>query len=96
MERTIAKQAEAERERRAVIIKAEGEVAAAENMSKAAKTLSQVTGALHLRTLQSINDLSSDQSNTVIFAMPLEILRAFESWNKRVEVDIEQKEKKEQ
>lgn len=78
MERTIAKQAEAERERRAVVIKAEGEVAAAENMAKAAHTLSSQTGALHLRTLQSLNDLSSDQSNTVIFAVPLEILRAFE------------------
>jgi len=78
MERTIAKQAEAERERRAVIIKAEGEVAAAENMAKAARILSASTGALHLRTLQSVNDLSSDQSNTVIFALPLEVLRAFE------------------
>lgn len=78
MERTIAKQAEAERERRAVIIKAEGEVAAAENMAKAAQMLSSSTGALHLRTLQSLNDLSSDQSNTVVFAVPLEVLRAFE------------------
>jgi regulator of protease activity HflC (stomatin/prohibitin superfamily) len=81
MERTIAKQAEAEREKRAVIIKAEGEVASAENMSKAATILSGTTGALHLRTLQSLNDLSSDQSNTVIFALPLEILRAFEKYN---------------
>jgi regulator of protease activity HflC (stomatin/prohibitin superfamily) len=81
MERTIAKQAEAEREKRAVIIKAEGEVAAAQNMSEAAKMLSGTTGALHLRTLQSLNDLSSDQSNTVIFALPLEILRAFEKYN---------------
>jgi regulator of protease activity HflC (stomatin/prohibitin superfamily) len=78
MERTIAKQAEAERERRAVIIKAEGEVAAAENMAKAAGILASSTGALHLRTLQSINDMSSDQSNTVVFAVPLEVLRAFE------------------
>ena len=81
MERTIAKQAEAERERRAVIIKAQGEVAAAENMAAAAETLAAQTGALHLRTLQSLNDLSSDQSNTVIFAIPLEILRAFEKFN---------------
>lgn len=80
MERTIAKQAEAERERRAVIIKAQGEVAAAENMAAAAQTLASQTGALHLRTLQSLNDLSSDQSNTVIFAIPLEILRAFEAY----------------
>ncbi|MCK5466425.1 slipin family protein [Candidatus Parcubacteria bacterium] len=78
MKRTIAKQAEAEREKRAVIIKAEGEVIAADNMAKAASILGSANGALHLRTLQSINDLSSDQSNTVIFAMPLEILRAFE------------------
>jgi len=78
MERTIAKQAEAERERRAVIIKAEGEVASANNMAEAARRLGSVPGALHLRTLQSLNDLSSDQSNTVIFAVPLEILRAFE------------------
>jgi len=84
MERTIAKQAEAERERRAVIIKAEGEVAAAENIAKAAKMLSDSPGALHLRSLQTLNDLSSDQSNTVIFAVPLEILRAFE----RLGVDI--------
>lgn len=80
MERTIAKQAEAEREKRAVIIKAEGEVMAAENMAKAAKTLSESQGALHLRTLQSLNDLSSDQSNTVVFAMPIEVLRAFETF----------------
>ena len=78
MERTIAKQAEAERERRSVIIKAEGEVASAENMSKAAAMLASSPGALHLRTLQSLNDLSSDQSNTVVFAMPIEVLRAVE------------------
>lgn len=78
MERTIGKQAEAERERRAVIIQSEGEVVAAANMAKAAEILSSSPGALHLRTLQSINDVSSDQSNTIIFAVPLEILRAFE------------------
>ena len=82
MKRTIAKQAEAEREKRAVIIKAEGEVVSAENMSKAAQILAGSPGALHLRTLQSINDISSDQSNTIVFAMPLEILRAFEGINK--------------
>ena len=79
MERTIAKQAEAEREKRAVIIKAEGEKIAAKNMAEAAEMLNAAPGALHLRTLQSINDLSSDQSNTVIFAVPIEVLRAIES-----------------
>ncbi len=78
MKRTIAKQAEAEREKRAVIIKAEGEVMAANNMAKAARTLAASEGALHLRTLQSINDLSSDKSNTVVLALPLEVLRAIE------------------
>ncbi len=84
MQRTIAKQAEAERERRAVIINSEGEIAAAENLRKAAEILSSNPGALHLRTLNSINDISSDQSNTVVFAVPLEVLRAFESFTKMV------------
>lgn len=79
MKRVIGKQAEAERERRAVVIKALGEVEASENLKKAASTLSETTGALHLRTLNTLNDLSSDQSNTVIFAIPLEVLRAFEA-----------------
>jgi len=78
MQRTIAKQAEAERERRAVIIKAEGEYTAATKLSEAAQILSGQTGALHLRTLNALNDISSDQSNTIVFAVPLEILRAFE------------------
>lgn len=82
MERTIAKQAEAERERRAVIIQSEGEVSAATNMAKAAAMLSAAPGALHLRTLQSLNDISSDQSNTIVFAIPLEVLRAFEAGKK--------------
>lgn len=80
MQRTIAKQAEAERERRAVIINSEGEIAAAENLRKAAEILSSNPGALHLRTLNSINDISSDQSNTVVFAVPLEVLRAFDKF----------------
>jgi regulator of protease activity HflC (stomatin/prohibitin superfamily) len=80
MERTIAKQAEAEREKRAVIITSEGELAASQNMAEAARTLSAVPGALHLRTLQSINDISSDASNTVVFTVPLEILKSFEGY----------------
>jgi regulator of protease activity HflC (stomatin/prohibitin superfamily) len=79
LKRTIGKEAEAEREKRAVIIKAQGEVIAAVNMAKAAKTLASGPGALHLRTLQTLNDLSSDKSNTVVLGVPLEILRAFES-----------------
>jgi len=79
LKRTMAKQAEAERERRGVIIKSEGEVQASANLAKAARTLAASPGALHLRTLNTLNDLSSDQSNTVIFALPLEVLRAFEA-----------------
>lgn len=83
MERTIAKQAEAEREKRAVIITSEGELAASKNMAEAAKNLNASPGALHLRTLQSINDISSDKSNTVVFAVPLEVLRALEGLYKK-------------
>ena len=83
MKRVIGKQAEAEREKRAVIIKAEGEVVAASNMAKAGEILSSVAGALHLRTLQTIDDVSSDQSNTIIFALPVEVLRAFDNLGKQ-------------
>lgn len=83
MKRTIGKQAEAEREKRAVIINSEGEVAAAENLRKAAEILSSSAGALHLRTLNTINDVSSDESNTIIFVAPLEVLRAFEKFGNK-------------
>lgn len=78
MKRVIAKAAEAEREKIAVITKAAGEVEASENLAKAAEIMTSSPGALHLRTLATLNDLSSDQSNTIIFAIPLEVLRAFE------------------
>lgn len=78
LKRTMAKAAEAEREKKAAVIASEGEVLAAENVSKAAKMLAESPGALHLRTLQSINDLSSDQSNTTVWMIPVEVLRAVE------------------
>lgn len=78
MKRTMAKQAEAERERRATIISSEGEVIAADNLAKAAELMAKTPGALHLRTLNSINDISSDESNTIVFALPIEILRAID------------------
>ncbi len=78
MKRVIAKVAEAEREKAAVITKAAGEVEASNNLAKAARIMSEAPGALHLRTLSTLNDLSSDQSNTVIFAVPIEGLRALE------------------
>ncbi|MEI6222887.1 MAG: slipin family protein [bacterium] len=85
MKRTIAKQAEAEREKRAVIINAEGEKIAAENLAAAAQMLGSTPGALHLRTLTAINDISSDDTNTVVFCIPLEVLRALEGLNKFLE-----------
>ncbi|MDD2224690.1 MAG: SPFH domain-containing protein [Candidatus Shapirobacteria bacterium] len=83
MERTIGKQAEAEREKRAVIINSEGELAASQNIAKAAQALNAIPGALHLRTLQSINDMSSDQSNTVVYMVPMEALKALEGFAKK-------------
>lgn len=78
MARTMAKQAEADRERKAVILKAEGEAIASKNVAKAANMLAKAKGALHLRTLQSLNDISSDQTNTTIFTVPLETINAYE------------------
>jgi regulator of protease activity HflC (stomatin/prohibitin superfamily) len=83
LERVISRQAEAEREKRAVIITSEGELAASENMAKAALMLSSAPGALHLRTLQSINDMSADQSNTVVYMLPVEALKALEGFIKK-------------
>ena len=77
MQRVIAKVAEAEREKNAVIMKSVGEVESAENLAKAAELMGSTPGALHLRTLATLNDLSSDQSNTIIFAIPIEVLEAF-------------------
>ena len=81
MKRVIAKVAEAEREKIAVITKAAGEVEASKNLAKAAEIMASTPGALHLRTLSTINDVSSDQSNTIIFAIPLEIMDAFKQGN---------------
>lgn len=76
LKRTIWKQAEAEREKRAKIITSEWELASAKNLQKAATMLAEAPGALHLRTLQSLNDISSDDSNTTIWMIPIEVLDA--------------------
>ena len=86
MKRVIAKVAEAEREKEAVITKSVGEIESANNLAKAAETMSASPGALHLRTLATLNDLSSDQSNTIVFAVPIEVLQAF--GNKNVTTDV--------
>ena len=79
MERIIAKVAEAEREKRAIIVKSEGEVGAAQKLADAAKILGTIPGAMHLRTLATLNDLSGDKSNTIIFAIPVEVLESFKT-----------------
>ncbi len=81
MQRVIAKVAEAEREKQAVITKSIGEIEASKNLAEAASTMASCPGALHLRTLSTINDISSDQSNTIIFAVPIEVLQAFGNSN---------------
>lgn len=85
MKRVLAKAAEAEREKLAVITKAQGEVEAANNLAEAANIMGTTPGALHLRTLSTLNDLSSDQSNTVIFAIPVEVLRALEGLGTKIQ-----------
>jgi regulator of protease activity HflC (stomatin/prohibitin superfamily) len=72
MKRVMAKQAEAERERRAIIIQAEGEFAASERLAQAATVLSQVPAGISLRTLQTIEKINPDPSKTVIFGLPIE------------------------
>lgn len=76
MVRAIARQAEAERERRAKIIHAEGELQAAEKLFGAAEIIAQNPQALQLRYLQSLNDISSQQSSTIVFPLPIELLNA--------------------
>ncbi|MEI6532313.1 MAG: SPFH domain-containing protein [Candidatus Roizmanbacteria bacterium] len=76
MKRVMAKQAEAERERRATIIRAQGELTAAENLNKAMSLLSQ-SGAISLRTLQTIESTTANPSTTTIFALPIEIIEGF-------------------
>lgn len=84
LKRTISKEAEAEREKRAVIINSEGDRIAADNLAAAAKVLTSTPGAMHLRTLQTINDLSSDQSNTTIWMMPMDVLEAIKGYSDKM------------
>ena len=76
MKRVMAKQAEAERERRATIIRADGELTASTNLNKAMKGLSE-SGAISLRTLQTIEATMANPSNTIVFALPIEVLEGF-------------------
>jgi regulator of protease activity HflC (stomatin/prohibitin superfamily) len=78
MIRAIAKQAEAERERRAKVIHAEGELQASEKLLQAAQMMSKNPQTLQLRYLQTLNDISSENASTIVFPLPMEILSAFQ------------------
>ena len=78
MKRSMAKQAEAERERRATIIRAQGELTASENLKKAMENLS-ASGAISLRTLQTIESTTANPANTVVFALPIQILEGLKA-----------------
>lgn len=80
MIRAIAKQAEAERERRAKVIHAEGELQASEKLKQAADVISQNPQTLQLRYLQTLSDISSENATTIVFPLPLELLNAFASF----------------
>ena len=80
MKRVIARAAEAEREKQAVITKSQGEAEAASNLALAASKMADTPGALHLRTLETLNDVSSDKSNTIFFALPIEVLDAIKGF----------------
>lgn len=77
MIRAIAKQAEAERERRAKVIHAEGEMQAAESLVKAARQLSTETAALQLRYLQTLTEIAGEQNSTIVFPLPMDVLTPF-------------------
>jgi len=81
--RVIGKEAEAEREKRAIIIKASGELEAAKSLASAAKMLSSIPGGLHIRMLQTINNLGGEKSNTRVYTTPTELLDAIASYFKK-------------
>lgn len=79
MQRAMARQAEAERERRAKVIAAEGELQAAQKLGEAATIIARSPGALQLRQLQTMAEISTENSSTIVFPIPVELLEAFTS-----------------
>ena len=77
MQRAMARQAEAERERRSKIIHAEGEFQASTQLAKAAKNISAETGALQLRFLQTLTEIASEKNSTILFPLPIELIKPF-------------------
>jgi regulator of protease activity HflC (stomatin/prohibitin superfamily) len=83
MKRAMAKQAEAERERRAKIIAAEGELQASEKLSQAAQVMSRAPSSLQLRYLQTLSEIAVEKNSTIIFPLPLEILKHFSALSEK-------------
>ncbi|MGZ4980770.1 MAG: slipin family protein [Methylobacter sp.] len=83
MIRAIARQAEAERERRAKVIHAEGELQASQRLVEAAQTLAQSPNAIQLRYLQTLTEIAGDKSNTIVFPLPMELLESLSVGAKR-------------
>ena len=79
MQRAMARQAEAERERRAKIINSEGEYQAAEKLTQAADIISRNPASLQLRYLQTLLEISGNQNSTVIFPLPMDLISAFQN-----------------
>jgi regulator of protease activity HflC (stomatin/prohibitin superfamily) len=77
MRRAMAKQAEAERERRSKVIAAEGELQASEKLSQAATVLATAPGALQLRYMQTLVEISAEKNSTIIFPLPIELVKPF-------------------
>ncbi|WP_435203216.1 slipin family protein [Janibacter sp. GS2] len=87
MRRAMARQAESERDRRAKVIHAIGEQEAAENLAKAAEVMEAHPAAMHLRTLSSMLELGAEQNSTVVFPLPMELLRLFEAVGQHAQRD---------
>jgi regulator of protease activity HflC (stomatin/prohibitin superfamily) len=86
MQRAMARQAEAERERRAKIINAEGEFQAAEKLADAAEIISQNPATLQLRYLQTLLEMGVNQNTTIVFPLPIELMKAFQEMRERTGV----------
>ncbi|MBI4320743.1 MAG: slipin family protein [Chloroflexi bacterium] len=84
MKRAMAKQAEAEREKRAKFIHAEGELAAAQNLREAARVIAQEPASIQLRYLQALTEISVEKNSTIIFPVPIDILTSFLDQTKKL------------
>jgi len=84
MQRAMAKEAEAERERRAKIISAEGEVQRSARLAEASNTLASSPSALQLAYLQTLTEMAKDRSSMIIFPLPMDLIKPFMDFGKKV------------